>query len=152
MQNNQKIIKNWKNIEKHEKYQTHETTSKISEIMKNMKNNKNIKKYWKYNSRGREGGEGENPRLATWTWTTEHTQNPYNGGLARLLLYYYSASSTTSREVQTALFFDWLFKTKMVVVVSLNNFLCVLISRSLSNLKEKYTPPFRQKRIHICIT
>jgi len=43
MQNNQKIIKNWKNIEKHEKYQTHETTSKISEIMKNMKNTKNIK-------------------------------------------------------------------------------------------------------------
>jgi len=40
------------------------------------------KKYWKYSSRGRAvGWGGEDPMLATWTWTEpEHTQNPWKGG------------------------------------------------------------------------
>jgi len=36
--------------------------------------------------------------------------------------------------------------------VSLLNFLCILISRSLSNLKLKYTTVSKHKRIHNCIT
>ena len=36
--------------------------------------------------------------------------------------------------------------------MSLHNFLCILISRSLPNLKEKYMTAFRHKLIHNCIT
>ena len=43
-----------------------------------------------------------------------------------------------SGEFQTALL-NWLCKARKEVVVSLPNFLCILISRSLSNLKLKYT-------------
>jgi len=35
--------------------------------------------------------------------------------------------------------------------VSLHKFLCILIRRSLSNLKEKYTTAFRHKRIHTAL-
>ena len=45
-------------------------------------------------------------------------------------------------EFQTALL-NWLCKARKVVV-SLPNFLCILISRSLSNLKLKYTTVFKQ--------
>jgi len=43
-----------------------------------------------------------------------------------------------SGEFQTALL-NWLCKARRDVVVSLHNFLCIVISRSLSNLKLKYT-------------
>jgi len=56
-----------------------------------------------------------------------------------------------SGEFQTALL-NWLCKARKEVVVSLPNFLCILISRSLSNLKLKYTTVFKHKRIHTCIT
>ena len=56
-----------------------------------------------------------------------------------------------SGEFQTA-FLNWLCKARKEVVVSLPNFLCILISRSLSNLKLKYTRVFKRKRIHNCIT
>jgi len=46
----------------------------------------------------------------------------------------------------------WLCKARKEVVVSLPSFLCILISRSLSNLKLKYTTVFKHKRIHNCIT
>ena len=46
----------------------------------------------------------------------------------------------------------WLCKTNKKVVVSLHNFLCILISRSLPNLKEIYTTAFRHKLIHNSIT
>ena len=48
-----------------------------------------------------------------------------------------------SGEFQTALL-NWLCKARKEVVVSLPNFLCILISRSLSNLKLKYTTVFKQ--------
>jgi len=56
-----------------------------------------------------------------------------------------------SGEFQTALL-NWLCKARKEVAVSLPNFLCVLISRSLPNLKLKYTTVFKHKRIHNCIT
>ena len=56
-----------------------------------------------------------------------------------------------SGEFQTAVS-NWLCKARKKVVVSLPNFLCILISRSLSNLKLKYTTVFKHKRIHNCIT
>jgi len=56
-----------------------------------------------------------------------------------------------SGEFQTALL-NWLCKTRKEVVVSLPNFLCILISRSLSNLKLKYTRVFKHKLFHNCIT
>ena len=56
-----------------------------------------------------------------------------------------------SGEFQTALL-NWLCKARKEVIVSLPNFLCILISRSLSNLKLKYTTVFKHKRIHNCIT
>ena len=56
-----------------------------------------------------------------------------------------------SGDFQTA-FLNWLCKARKDVVVSLPNFLCILISRSLSNLKIKYTTVFKHKRIHNCIT
>ena len=56
-----------------------------------------------------------------------------------------------SGEFQTALL-NWLCKARKEVVVSLPNFLCILISRSLSNLKLKYTRVFKHKRINNCIT
>jgi len=56
-----------------------------------------------------------------------------------------------SGEFQTALL-NWLYKARKEVVVSLPNFLCILISGSLSNLKLKYTKVFKHKRIHNCIT
>ena len=56
-----------------------------------------------------------------------------------------------SGEFQTALL-HWLCKARKEVVASLPNFLCILISRSLSNLKLKYTTVFKHKRIHNCIT
>ena len=56
-----------------------------------------------------------------------------------------------SSEFQTALL-NWLCKARKEVVASLPNFLCILISKSLSNLKLKYTTVFKQKRIHNCIT
>ena len=56
-----------------------------------------------------------------------------------------------SGELHTALL-NWLCNAKKEVVVSLPNFLCILISRSLSNLKVKYTTAFRHKRIRNCIT
>jgi len=55
-----------------------------------------------------------------------------------------------SGEFQTALLY-WYCKARREVVVSLPNFLCILISRSLSNLKWKYTAGFKHKRIHNCI-
>ena len=54
-------------------------------------------------------------------------------------------------EFQTALL-KWLCKARKEVAVSLPNFLCILISTSLSNLKLKYTTVFKHKRIHTCIT
>jgi len=54
-------------------------------------------------------------------------------------------------EFQTALL-NWLCKVRKEVAVSLPNFLCNLISRSLSNLKLKYTTVFKHKRIHNCFT
>ena len=59
--------------------------------------------------------------------------------------------STYSGELQTALL-NRLCKTKKKVVVSLHNFLFILISRSLPSLKQKPTTAFRHKRIHNCIT
>jgi len=56
-----------------------------------------------------------------------------------------------SGKFQTALL-NWLCKARKEVVVSLPNFLCILISRSLSNLKLKYTTVFKHKRIQNCIT
>ena len=56
-----------------------------------------------------------------------------------------------SGEFQTALL-NWLCKARKEVVVSLPNFLCILIARSLSNFKLKYTTVFKHKRIHNCIT
>ena len=56
-----------------------------------------------------------------------------------------------SGEFQTALLI-WLCKPRKEVVVSLPNFLCILISRSPSNLKLNYTTVFKYKRIHNCIT
>ena len=55
-----------------------------------------------------------------------------------------------SGEFQTASL-NWLCKPRKEVV-SLPNFRCILISRSLSNLKLKYTTVFKHKRIHNCIT
>ena len=52
---------------------------------------------------------------------------------------------------QTALL-NWLCKARKEVVMSLPNFVCILISRSLSNLKLKYTTVFKHKRIHNRIT
>jgi len=49
-------------------------------------------------------------------------------------------------------FVNWLCKTKKKVVVSPHNFLCILISRSLPNLKEMYMTAFRHKLIHNSIT
>jgi len=49
-----------------------------------------------------------------------------------------------SGEFQTALL-NWLCKARKEVVVSLPSFLCILISRSLSNLKLKYTTVFKHK-------
>ena len=43
-------------------------------------------------------------------------------------------------------------KARKELVVSLPSFLCILISRSLSILKLKYTRVFKHKRIHNCIT
>ena len=57
----------------------------------------------------------------------------------------------SSGEFQTALL-NWLCKARKEVVVSLPNFLCILISRSLFNLKIKYTTVFKHKRIHNSIT
>ena len=62
-----------------------------------------------------------------------------------------TAGSTFSGELQTALLSSWLCKTKNEVVVSLDNFLCILIWRSLSNLKEKFTTAFSHKRIHTAL-
>ena len=57
-----------------------------------------------------------------------------------------------SGEFETSLL-NWLCKAGKEVVVSLPNFLCILISRSLStNLNLKYTRVFKHKRIHNCIT
>ena len=42
-------------------------------------------------------------------------------------------------------------KRSFHLVVSLDNFLCILIWRSLSNLKEKFTTAFRHKRIHTAL-
>ena len=56
-----------------------------------------------------------------------------------------------SGEFQTALL-NWLYKARKEVVVSLPNFLYILISRSLFNLKLKYTRVFKHKRIHNCTT
>jgi len=61
------------------------------------------------------------------------------------------ADSFVICELQTALLY-WLCKTKKNVVVSLHNFLFILISRSLPNLKQKYTTAFRHKLIHNCVT
>jgi len=61
-----------------------------------------------------------------------------------------TAGSASSGELQTALS-NWLCETKKEVAASLHNFLCILFSRSLSNLKEKYTTTFGHKHIH-CIT
>jgi len=47
-----------------------------------------------------------------------------------------------SGEFQTALL-NWLCKARKKVVVSPSNFLCILISRPLSNLKFKYTTVFK---------
>jgi len=56
-----------------------------------------------------------------------------------------------SGEFQTALL-NRLCKARKEVVVSLPNFLCILISRSLSNLELKYMRVFKHKRINNCIT
>ena len=56
-----------------------------------------------------------------------------------------------SVEFQTDLL-NWLCKARKEVVVSLPNFHCILISKSLSNLKLKHTTVFKHKRIHNCIT
>jgi len=53
-----------------------------------------------------------------------------------------------SAEFQTALL-NWICKARKEVVVSLPNFLCILISRSLSNLKLKYTTVFNH---NVCTT
>jgi len=49
-------------------------------------------------------------------------------------------------------FVNLAFKARKEIVVSLPNFLCILISRSLSNLKLKYKTVFKHKRIHNFIT
>ena len=56
-----------------------------------------------------------------------------------------------SGEFQTVLL-NWLCKARKEVVVLLPNFLCILISRSLCNLKLKYMTVFKRKRIHNCMT
>ena len=56
-----------------------------------------------------------------------------------------------SGEFQTALL-NWYCQARKEVVVSIPNFLCILISRSLCNLKLKYTTVFKHKRIRNCIT
>jgi len=60
-----------------------------------------------------------------------------------------TTASTYTGDMQTALL-NWLCKTKNKVVVSLHDLLFILISRSLSNLKQKYTTAFRHKLIHNC--
>jgi len=54
-----------------------------------------------------------------------------------------------SGKFQTTLL-NWLCKARKEVVMSLPNFLCILISRSLSHFMLKYTTVFKQ-RIHNCI-
>ena len=61
-----------------------------------------------------------------------------------------AAGSTFSGELQTALL-NWLCKTKKKVVVSLHNFPCILISRSLPNFKEIY-PTWQLSDINLSTT
>ena len=60
-----------------------------------------------------------------------------------------TAASSSSSELQTALL---ICKTKKKVVVPLHSFLCILISRSLPNVKEMYMTAFRHKLIYNSIT
>jgi len=63
-----------------------------------------------------------------------------------------NTADSTSAVNFKQLLLNWLCKARKEVVVSLPNFLCILISRSLPNLKLKYTKVFKHKRIHNCIT